>query len=303
MMKVTDGSLACRHYSLSPVLHHDLSTYGETWELVSCNTWCVHHVCFLCTHLAISSSEFWRQRRCCNCHGLFSAVHIFPLQFWSASLLYCGSAVGTDCWRLQIHLLCPVLHYALSNVWRDWSTSLVQYMMFSLCICIFMYTCCVLEFRVLKTKKVLPCHSLLSAVKIFCYRIVFCRPSILWHFLLEQIAEGRRFTCCQSPILHYDLWTSGEMRELSHVILDVFTMYVNLCTHVGLMSLSSDDNWRRSNTVTVCCQLYKFFVHRVLICRLEQVSKGYGLTRERVHDNCYNCFGPFMHLINGLEFK
>ena len=95
------------------------------------------------------------------------------------------------------------------------------------------------------------------------------------------------------------------MRGLSHVILDVFTMYVNLCAHVGLMSLSSssDDNWRRSNTVRVCCQLYKFFVHRILICRLEQVSAGYGLTRERGHDNCYNCFGPFLHLINGSEFK
>jgi hypothetical protein len=30
MMKVTDGSLACHHYSLSPVLHYDLSTSGET---------------------------------------------------------------------------------------------------------------------------------------------------------------------------------------------------------------------------------------------------------------------------------
>lgn len=58
MMKVTDGSLACRHHSLSPVLHHDLSTSGETRELVSCNTGCVHHVCFLCTQPAISSFEF-----------------------------------------------------------------------------------------------------------------------------------------------------------------------------------------------------------------------------------------------------
>lgn len=90
------------------------------------------------------------------------------------------------------------------------------------------------------------------------------------------------------------------MRELSHAILDVLTMYVNLCTICWVSSLSCEDKWRSRplpRSVVVSCTHPSF---------TDFYSAGWpegcGLTGERVHHNCYNCLGPFLHLINGLDF-
>lgn len=140
------------------------------------------------------------------------------------------------------------------NVWRDSRTCLMQYWVCSPCM-FSMYTTCDFKFWVLKTKKVLQLPRSVFSCTHFSIRVLICKPSKLWQVLLEQIAEGCRFTCYVlfCTMLCQMSGETGVTHLVQPMMFSPYIQYVFLCTHVVFWSLSSED--KEGPTLPVCCQL------------------------------------------------